>query len=190
MDDAVIKNLGPLAGLAGVWEGEKGDDIAPDDNRGIENNKFRERIRFEPFGPVDNHEQHLWGLRYAKVAYRLGEASSFHEETGYWLWDPKEGQAMCCFIVPRGVAVIAGGTVAHDAKTFTLSADLGSPTYGVCSNKFLDREFQTVRFEVTITINTDGTMSYDETTHLKMPKRADLFAHRDRNTLRRVGDAA
>jgi hypothetical protein len=189
MDMDAIKNLGPLAALAGVWEGDKGDDVAPSDDRGTENNKFRERIRFEPFGPVDNHEQQLWGLRYAKTAWRLGEADSFHEETGYWLWDPKERQAMCCFIVPRGVAVIAGGTVAPDAKSFTLSASVGSPTYGVCSNLFLDREFQTVRFDLTVTINADGSFSYAEDTQLKMPQQADVFHHRDQNTLRRVSDA-
>ena len=39
--------LGPLADLVGIWEGDKGDDIAPSDDRGTENNKYRERIVFE-----------------------------------------------------------------------------------------------------------------------------------------------
>ena len=94
---------------------------------------------------------------------------------------------MRCFLVPRGVAVIAGGAVAPDAKTFTLAADVGSPTYGICSNRFLDREFKTVRYELTVTINADGTFSYDEDTQLQMPKRPDVFHNRDRNTLKRVG---
>ncbi len=29
MTDEIIKNLGPLAALAGTWEGDKGDDTAP-----------------------------------------------------------------------------------------------------------------------------------------------------------------
>jgi hypothetical protein len=50
MDDN-IKNLGPLAALAGVWEGDKGDDKAPDDDRvSVEHNLFRERMTFEPIG--------------------------------------------------------------------------------------------------------------------------------------------
>jgi hypothetical protein len=102
---------------------------------------------------------------------------------------PRERQVMCCFIVPRGVAAIAGGTVAPDARAFTLTADLGSPTYGICSNKFLDREFQTVKVELTVTLSSDGSLSYDEDTQLKMPGRTDIFHHRDRNTLRRVGPA-
>ena len=40
MTDEIIKNLGPLAPLAGIWEGEKGDDVAPSDDRGTETNKY------------------------------------------------------------------------------------------------------------------------------------------------------
>ena len=29
MTDEIIKNLGPLAPLAGIWEGGKGNDTAP-----------------------------------------------------------------------------------------------------------------------------------------------------------------
>jgi hypothetical protein len=140
--------LGPLAALAGVWEGRKGDDTAPSDERGTERNRFRERITFEPIGRVMNHEQMLYGLRYATMAWRIGEDTPFHEETGYWLWDPAERQVLRCFIVPRGVAVIAGGTVDPSARSFELKAEVGSDTYGICSNRFLAREFKTVRYEL------------------------------------------
>jgi hypothetical protein len=102
MDSDLIKQLGPLATLAGVWEGDKGADVAPSDDRGTEPNQFRERITFEPIGPVRNHEQVLYGLRYATVARRIGEADPFHEEVGYWLWDPGEGQVLRCFICRAG----------------------------------------------------------------------------------------
>lgn len=187
MSEEIIKNLGPLAALAGTWEGEKGDDTAPSDDRGTETNKFRERMTFVPFGPVKNHEQVLYGLRYSTTAWRLGEESPFHEELGYWLWDAKEKQVMRCFIVPRGVTVIAGGTVQPDAKSFELSADVGSETYGICSNKFLDKEFKTVIYELNVTIHDDQSFSYEEDTQLKIKNQADLFHHIDKNTLRRVG---
>jgi hypothetical protein len=77
MSDDLLKYLGPLAVLAGVWEGDKGDDVAPSDDRGTERNQFRERMTFEPFGPVNNHEQQLYGLRYSTVAWRLGEDAPF-----------------------------------------------------------------------------------------------------------------
>jgi hypothetical protein len=187
MTDDIIQKLGPLAPLAGVWEGEKGDDTAPDDDRTkTEINKFRERMTFEPMGPVNNHEQTLYGLRYATTAWRLGEENPFHEELGYWLWDANEKQVLRCFMVPRGVTVIAGGTVEPDAKSFQLSADVGSETYGICSNKFLDKEFKTVRYELQVTLHEDGSLSYEEDTQLKIKGQPNLFHHIDKNTLRRA----
>lgn len=188
MSDDIIQKLGPLAQLAGIWEGEKGDDTAPsDDRKGTEINKFREQMKFDPFGPVDNHEQQLYGLRYSTTAWRLDEDSPFHEELGYWLWDGKEKQVLRCFIVPRGVTVLAGGTVEPDAKSFELAADVGSETYGICSNTFLDREFKTVRYELKVTLNNDGSLSYEEDTQLKIKNQPDVFHHIDKNTLKRVG---
>ena len=181
MDD--IENLGPLAALAGQWEGEKGDDVSPDDNRGRGTNKYREHLVLEPIGRVDNHEQVLYGLRYATTAWRIGEDEPFHEEVGYWLWDAANKQVMRCFIVPRGVSVIAGGTVEPDAKSFKISARVGSDTYGICSNQFLDREFKTTEYNLEITINDDGSWSYDEDTVMQV--RGETFHHTDANTLRR-----
>ncbi len=186
MNESIVTNLGPLAALAGVWEGEKGDDVAPSDDRGVENNRFRERITFEPFGPVNNHEQALYGLRYSTVAWRLGESAAFHEETGYWLWDPKAHQVLRCFVVPRGVTVLAGGTVEPEARSFELSAEAGSDTYGICSNRFLDQEFKTTRYTLKVTIHDAHTFSYEEDTQLRMKGRKEAFHHIDKNTLTRV----
>ena len=187
MTEELIANLGPLAPLAGVWEGDKGDDIAPDENpREIENNKYRERLVLEPFDPVDNHAQTLYGLRYSTAAKRLGKDKVFHEELGYWLWDPAEKQVLRCFIVPRGVTVIAGGTVEPDAREFQLAADLGSATYGICSNQFLDREFKTVRYELKVTVHNENSFSYEEDTQLQIKGQDKLFHHTDKNTLQRA----
>lgn len=182
----LIPELGPLAVLEGEWAGDKGDDIAPDDNRGTENNKFHEVIRFENIGCVNNHEQTLYGLRYSKKAWRIGAPDPFHEEVGYWLWDAKNKQVIFCFIVPRGVSVIAGGTVSDDARTFQLSAKQGSATYGICSNQFLDQEFKTVYYDVTMKIHDHNSFTYEEDTHLLMKGREQVFHHTDRNTLKRV----
>lgn len=186
----ILKNLGPLAALAGVWEGEKGDDVAPSDDRGTELNKFRERMTFVPFGPADNHEQRLFGLRYTTTAWRLGEPDPFHEELGYWLWDAAEKQVMRCFLVPRGITVLAGGTVEPDATSFSLSAEVGSSVFGICSNPFLDREFKTVKydFKISITTASDGTqeLTYSEDSQLQMPGKKALFHHIDKNKLKQV----
>jgi len=68
----ILENLGPLARLAGKWEGEKGDDTAPSDVRESEVNLFIERMIFKPLGNVDSHEQKFCGLRYTTTAWRIG----------------------------------------------------------------------------------------------------------------------
>jgi hypothetical protein len=81
--------------------------------------------------------------------------------------------------------VIAGGTAEPTATSFVLEADLGSTTYGILSNKYLDAFARTTRFDVTITIDGD-TFKYDETTTVEHAKSSDLVLHTDRNTLRRT----
>ncbi len=179
--------LGPLAGLVGIWEGDKGADQAPDDDpTNIEHNVYRERMTFAPTGLVENHDQKLYGLRYATTAWRIGADEPFHEELGYWLWDAADGQVLRCFMVPRGVTVIAGGTVAADATSFELAAEVGSETYGICSNRFLDREFKTVRYDLRFSFRGADTIHYWEDTVLRIRGQDELFHHTDENTLRRV----
>jgi hypothetical protein len=180
--------LGPLAVLVGTWEGQKGADAAPDDDRvSTEQNAYRERMTFAPTGEVANHEQKLHGLRYATTAWRLGADDPFHEELGYWLWDGAENQVLRCFMVPRGVTILAGGTAAPDAKSFELHAEAGSDTLGICSNPFLDREFKTVRYQLKFEVRGPDTIHYWEDTVLRIKGRDDLFHHTDENTLNRVG---
>jgi hypothetical protein len=141
---------------------------------------------FDPTGLVENHEQRLFGLRYATTAWRLGADDPFHEELGYWLWDAEAKQVLRCFMVPRGVTVIAGGTVEPDATSFELAAEVGSETYGICSNRFLDREFKTVRYELKLELRDANTLHYWEDTVLKIKGLDELFHHTDENTLGRA----
>jgi hypothetical protein len=178
--------LGPLADLIGIWEGDKGDDVAPSDDRGTENNKYRERLSFDHVGPIQNHEQNLHVLRYATRAWRLGEENSFHEELGYWSWEPATKEVLRCFLIPRGIAVIAGGKAERDAKSFTLESKNGSGTFGVCVNPFLDREFKIVSYTMNFKMIDANTFGYDQDTILQIPNQKDLFHHRDKNLLKRV----
>lgn len=186
-DKETLEALGPLASLAGIWEGDKGLDISPSATRGVMETPYRERLVLEPMGCVDNHEQVLQALRYSTMAYRIGEEDAFHEELGYWLWDADAGQVMRCFLVPRGVTILAGGDAAATDRSFSLSAQVGSEIYGISSNPFLDREFKTVRYELTISIEGPDTFRYEEDTQLLLKDRSDVFHHRDSNTLERVG---
>lgn len=186
IDEDVVKNLGPFAPLVGTWEGGQGIDVSPS-KEGPAETKFRERLTFEPLGPVVNGPQLLYGMKYHMTAWPLGEDKPFHEELGYWLWDPSAKQVMRCFMVPRGVTVLAGGPAEPEAKAFEMAADVGSETFGVLSNPFLDKAFKTVRYELKVNIHEDGTFSYEEDTQLKIDRLEGIFHHTDRNTLTRVG---
>jgi len=185
-------NYGPLRFLIGTWEsqGLTGKNQAPDADRKIENTKFRQMMIFEPIGDVNNHEQVLYVLRYHTKAWEEGEHGiddkHFHEEVGYFIWDKVRRQLMKSFIVPRGIAVNAGGDADQDATEFKLSAVLGSNTYGVCSNQFLDEEFQTIRYDVKFVLVDENTFSYEENTQIKIRGQQGLFDHTEKNTLTRV----
>ena len=53
MTSDIIAKLGPLAPLAGIWEGDKGKDLARRHSKEVVT-PYRERVVFEPFGPVNN----------------------------------------------------------------------------------------------------------------------------------------
>ncbi len=185
MGKDMLARLGPLAALAGSWEGDKGIDISPSSHGPVET-KYRESLTLKPMGPVVNGPQELYGLRYATTAWPLGDDEPFHEELGYWLWDGETSEVMRCFMVPRGVTLIAGGHAAPDARHLEMRAEAGSATYGILSNPFLDDAFRTVRYELTITVHDDGSFSYSEDTQLKIHGQQEIFHHTDRNTLTRA----
>lgn len=180
--------LGPLAGLAGSWEGDQGIDISYHHDVGeIVETPYREKVELKPFGPVDNGVQQMFGLDYRMAAYKQGEDEPFHTEVGYWLWDAKAGQVLRCFMVPRGQVVIAGGNAAADAKSFSMSAENGSNTYGILSNQYLQEFSTTPTYTCDITVNDDGSWSYDECTVYEVKSKGMTVQHTDRNTLRKVG---
>ena len=131
---------GPLAHLIGTWEGDEGLDVAFAHATGsVGETPYRERTVMNPFGPVDNGTQALYGLDYRMSAWRGTETDPFHTEVGYWLWDAADRAVMRCFMIPRGCTVLAGGTATTDATSFTLAADVGSEEYGILSNPYLAR---------------------------------------------------
>jgi len=105
---------------------------------------------------------------------------------GYWLWDSAARQVMLTFIVPRGVTVLAGGTVEPDATRMKLSAEVGAEVFGICSGPFLDEQFKTVRYDIELAVNDDGSFFYAQNTQLQIKGQSDIFAHTDENTLRKV----
>ena len=93
---------GPLETLAGEWASDKGGlDSAFSHSRGeVLATPYLEKLTFKPFGPVDNGDQHLYGLDYKSAMWRGEEENPFHTEVGYWLWDGATGEIMRGFVVP------------------------------------------------------------------------------------------
>ena len=92
---------------------------------------------------------------------------------------------MRCFMVPRGVTVLAGGAATAESRSFSLGATTGSETMGVLQNPYLLGAAKTLHYSATITIGNDS-FSYEETTVLQMNELAEPLNHTDRNTLRRI----
>jgi hypothetical protein len=184
IDLDTLANLGPLAGLAGTWEGQ-GTDTHPVAEGG-EDEPYRERMVFEPIDPQPNGPQLLYGLRYHVHVNKLDEPLTFHDQVGYWLWEPATGALHQTLAIPRAQVAMAMGTAEASARRFTVKATLGSPTAGIVSGPFLHENFRTLEYAITITLGDDGTLTYEQDTVLQIAGRPDPFHHVDRNVLRRV----
>jgi hypothetical protein len=115
-----------------------------------------------------------------------GEVEMFHDQIGYWLWEPAAKLITFTLAIPRGQVLLASGHAEPDAAEFEITATAGAQHYGILSNPFLDRGFRTVSFRMLVSVNSDGTWSYDETTMMELPGLDELFPHRDQNTFTQV----
>jgi len=187
VDPDTLANLGPLARLAGVWEGAKGVDINPK-AEGPERRVYQERIVMEPIDPQANGPQLLRGLRYHLHINTQEEDITFHDQVGYWLWEPATGLVMQSLTIPRGQALLAGGAAKEDGSGLTVRATRGDTAYGIVSTPFLEHAFRTDSYTLDVTFNADGSWSYLSDTMLTVRGQAEPFRHRDRNTLFKVAE--
>ena len=86
-DPDTLGNLGPLRPLAGAWEGAKGSDQHPV-VEGAEQNAFIEHYELQPIDRQTNGPQLFYGLRYHTHITKPGDIETFHDQVGYWLWEP------------------------------------------------------------------------------------------------------
>ncbi len=117
---------------------------------------------------------------------RPGEVETFHDQVGYWLWEPATGALFLTLAIPRAQVAMAVGRAAADAKCFRVEALRGSPQQGIVSNPFLEYGFQTPRFTMDVTVHDDGTWSYEQVTELLIPHVSGPFFHTDHNRLTKV----
>jgi hypothetical protein len=188
VDPDTLANLGPLRPLAGVWRAEKGMDVNPK-AEGPERRVFIETNHMHPIDPQTNGPQLFYGLRYHIHINTAEEDITFHEQVGYWLWEPATGLVLQTLAIPRGQVALAAGHAKAEDKSFTVASTRGATDYGICSTDFLDKSFRTDAYQIDITCNADDSWSY--VTHARLGVHGDkqTFDHTDRNTLRRIGPA-
>jgi hypothetical protein len=188
LDTDTLANLGPLAALAGIWTSADGMDVNPKAD-GPEHQAYIERYELQPIDAQTNGPQVLFGLRYHTHIVKPDAPETFHDQVGYWLWEPATGGLLLTLSIPRGQTAMAVGQASPDARSFTLTAVRGSLTNGIVSNPFLEHAFRTDRYTITVDIHGDGTWSYVQDTILVIPGQAEPFHHTDRNRLRKIGEA-
>jgi hypothetical protein len=186
-DPNTLAHLGPLAPLAGVWEGLKGSDVNPKAG-GPESRSFHERFEAQPIDPQTNGPQLLYGLRYHGRMVEPGDVATFHDQVGYLLWEPATETVMMTLAIPRGQVAMAVGASAADATTFTLRATAGDPHFGISTSTFLDQAFHTPSWEITFRIGPGDTWSYEQVTELIVHGQPGVFEHRDSNSLTRIAE--
>ncbi|MCZ6571374.1 MAG: heme-binding beta-barrel domain-containing protein [Deltaproteobacteria bacterium] len=180
-------DYGPLAALIGTWQGDKGTDVSPEPD-GTEENPYYETIVFEAAGDVTNAEaQTLAIVRYHQVVTRKSNNEVFHDQIGYWTWDPATKTIAQSVNIPRVVAVLAGGSFEGDASGSEVVLDVyakkGDPDWGIIESPFMRDSASTVAFEHRVEVSGD-CMSYSETTSLDIYGRK--FDHTDTNELTRT----
>ena len=185
VDPDTLKNLGPLRRLAGVWEGKEGIDLNPKAD-GPQRREYTERIEFEVIDPQANGPQLFYGLRYHTHILATDEDATFHDQVGYWLWEPATGLIMQSLAIPRGQVALAAGHASADATSLVLTATRGQTGYGICSTDFLEQAFRTDSYRIEVTFNPDGSWSYVQDTVLIVHGKP--FEHRDVNRLVKIAE--
>lgn len=188
VDPDTLANLGPLRPLAGTWRATKGTDIAPK-SAGPEQRQFIEHMVFEPIDPQANGPQLFYGLRYHIHITTVEEDITFHDQVGYWLWEPATGLILQTLAIPRGQTAMASGHGKAGDGSIVLTAARGQTNYGICSTDFLEQAFRTDAYRIEIVFHADDSWSYDIQTTLAVEGQAEPFVHHDRNTLHRIGAA-
>ena len=116
-----LANLGPLSRLAGIWEGHRGVDLNPKAD-GPEQRSYYERIEMQPIDAQANGPQLFYGLRYHVHINTREEQNTFHDQVGYWLWEPATGLVLQTLAIPRGQIAIAAGHAERSATKLVLKA--------------------------------------------------------------------
>lgn len=180
----VVSEYGPLQGLIGRWSGNHGVDLAPEED-GPERNIYHEIIEFSPVEPLDNAgEQFLATLQYRQQVIRTRDSKPIHDQTGYWIWEQGTNTIMHSFCIPRGLALVAGGTYYNmgDRQFFEVKAEKDSARWGITQSPLLLKKAVTRAFQQQMILQQDKLI-YRQTTDLFIYD--NKFEHTDDSLLYR-----
>ena len=185
MSDSKEIVYGPLGGLIGVWQGDKGLDIAPEPE-GAESNPYYETLTFTAIGDVTNAEtQVLAVLYYRQIVQQKSNDEVFHDQTGYWMWDANTGVIMHSLTIPRGVSVLAGGVYTgekedDDRIVLDVAAGLNNKDWQIIQSPFMQDNARTTDYCQRISLGKDK-LSYSQTTTIEIYGK--VFEHTDQSEL-------
>lgn len=185
---SAVPDYGPLQGLVGVWRGDKGLDVSPDP-QGAEKNPYFETMTFSEVGNVTNAKtQVLAVLHYLQIVQRKSDGQAFHHQAGYWMWDAKAGLVIHSLIIPRSIAVIAGGQyqghrIEDSGIALEVSAATDDQDWQIIQSPFMREHAKTLAFRQRVVIENDR-LAYSETTTVEIYGK--VFEHTDQNELFRL----
>jgi hypothetical protein len=125
-------------------------------------------------------------LRYHIHINTPEEDITFHDQVGYWLWEPATGLILQSVTIPRGQVLLASGVAKPDDNKISVTAKRGDTRYGIYSTEFLEKAFRTDSYRCDITFNDDGSWTYLIETELQMKGTDRPFNHHDTNTMKLV----
>ena len=178
-------DYGPLSGLIGIWKGDRGMDVAPEPDDD-EHNPYFETLVFDAAGDVTNaEEQTLSVVRYHQEVSRVSNSEVFHDQVGYWLWNPASGQVVQTLTIPRAVSLLAGGIAKTKRDTIIIEvrAKAGDPEWGIIESPFMKQKAKTLAFHHRMELSGDR-LFYQETTLLDIYGKRG-YEHTDQNVLKR-----
>ena len=89
---------------------------------GTEANTFVEHYELHPIDRQTNGPQLFYGLRYHTHITKPGEVETFHDQVGYWLYEPAAQAVTLTLGIPRAQVLLASGPAGPDATEFELTA--------------------------------------------------------------------
>src|SRR3546814_10932503 len=92
----------------------------------------------QPIDAQANGPQLFYGLRYHVHINTPEEDIAFHDQVGYWLYEPATGLILQTLAIPRGQIAIAAGPAETDAKRLVLTAERGPSEFRLCTTTSRD----------------------------------------------------